>query len=368
MYCTSRKTGERLPKWLKRKRHQRQRALLEKTGLTLDSEGQSIAIDTSCCGKPVGAHSFVGGNMVCPPRSIVLKKDRTEKELKEAVGQAIDHAIASGCSVLLVDGERKASISVPRFNDDDEVKTEVSHDPSGTVERTWQTYVPNGTMEGTYQRLKELAPDIDDDAQCAALRLLSRLDCPSCSGRGLYLDSDDHNGTRPWVRCHCTHRTKPQDGVQDSPKPVATVHAPNATTCIGCGGPWPRMAQGGLVPRHIKPMTGAELVAEIERITKVMVDTARRKNADYAGQGGNQDAFANLAMIEQASHGAITTEAGFLTRMSDKWSRLLSLLTSGKEAQVKNESIGDTLMDLANYCILLKIYLGRKHDAKMDLR
>ncbi len=109
-------------------------------------------------------------------------------------------------------------------------------------------------------------------------------------------------------------------------------------------------------------MTGDELVEMFEAITQDMVATTKRKNADYAGQGGGRDAFANLAMIEQASHGAISTEYGFLTRMSDKWSRLLSLLTSGKEAQVKNESIDDTLMDLANYCILLRIYRKNKKD------
>lgn len=108
-------------------------------------------------------------------------------------------------------------------------------------------------------------------------------------------------------------------------------------------------------------MTGEQLVQAFEKITTEMLDTARRKNADYAGQGGGLDAFANLAMIEQASHGAIPAEHGFLTRMSDKWSRLLSLMTSGKEAQVKNESIDDTLMDLANYCILLRLY--RQHKA-----
>lgn len=107
-------------------------------------------------------------------------------------------------------------------------------------------------------------------------------------------------------------------------------------------------------------MTGEELVAEHKAITDKMHQVCKAKNADYAGQGGNRDAFANLSMIEVASHGAIKAEHGFLTRMSDKWSRLLSLLTSGREAQVKDESIEDTLLDLANYCLLLAIYLRSK--------
>ena len=94
-----------------------------------------------------------------------------------------------------------------------------------------------------------------------------------------------------------------------------------------------------------------------------MVDTVRRKNADYAGQGGNADAFANFHMIERLSNGAITTEQGFLTRMSDKFSRLVSLVTSGKEAQVKNESIGDTAIDQAAYSILFKIFWDNRNAA-----
>lgn len=40
-----------------------------------------------------------------------------------------------------------------------------------------------------------------------------------------------------------------------------------------------------------------------------------------------------------------------VTRISDKYNRLVSLAT-GTEIKVKNESIIDTLMDMANYCLM----------------
>lgn len=107
-------------------------------------------------------------------------------------------------------------------------------------------------------------------------------------------------------------------------------------------------------------MNGAELVAEFQELTDLMVQTIKKKNADYAGQGGNADAFANFKMIERLSHGAVTTEHGFLTRMTDKLSRVISLTTSGKGPSVKDESLTDTLVDLSAYCLLFVCYLNDK--------
>ena len=41
-----------------------------------------------------------------------------------------------------------------------------------------------------------------------------------------------------------------------------------------------------------------------------------------------------------------------LTRMSDKWNRLESLLIDGNKNEVSDESVDDTLLDLATYCIM----------------
>ena len=45
-----------------------------------------------------------------------------------------------------------------------------------------------------------------------------------------------------------------------------------------------------------------------------------------------------------------------LTRISDKYNRLVSLATkTEEERRVKDESIQDTLLDLSNYCIMTVI-------------
>lgn len=81
------------------------------------------------------------------------------------------------------------------------------------------------------------------------------------------------------------------------------------------------------------PPTKAERHAEI---CKGLNDTYIAKNADYG------DSFAQL---RDRLPNAI------LIRLFDKYLRLETLL-NGATAQVKDESIEDTLLDLANYCIM----------------
>lgn len=85
-----------------------------------------------------------------------------------------------------------------------------------------------------------------------------------------------------------------------------------------------------------------------------MIEVTTAKNADYTG--GDPDPFANFKMVEKM--GVCSTETGFLTRMSDKFIRISNLID--REAQVKDESIADTLHDLANYCALFAAYLQSK--------
>lgn len=75
------------------------------------------------------------------------------------------------------------------------------------------------------------------------------------------------------------------------------------------------------------------------QICKQLNDIYVTKNHDY----GNSfhDTYAKLGIISA------------VTRISDKYSRLESLCTKSKDEQmVKNESIEDTLLDLANYAIM----------------
>lgn len=91
--------------------------------------------------------------------------------------------------------------------------------------------------------------------------------------------------------------------------------------------------------------------------THRMHEICKRKNADYAGGREGADAFANFRVVE--CMGIATTEQGILTRMSDKLARLATFSQTGKLA-VADESIHDTLLDLANYAIILAAYLDDK--------
>ena len=51
-----------------------------------------------------------------------------------------------------------------------------------------------------------------------------------------------------------------------------------------------------------------------------------------------------------------------VTRIYDKMQRLISLTKSDAKPQVNDESLLDTLMDMANYCIMTIIELGGTYD------
>jgi hypothetical protein len=85
-------------------------------------------------------------------------------------------------------------------------------------------------------------------------------------------------------------------------------------------------------------------------LTSQMTTIMKAKNHDYAGSA---DPFANFTIVEQI--GLASTEVGMMTRMTDKVSRIAKYLASG-ELKVKDEDCGQTLLDLANYCLLLYAY------------
>lgn len=85
------------------------------------------------------------------------------------------------------------------------------------------------------------------------------------------------------------------------------------------------------------------------------IEISKKKNADYTG--GNDDPFSNFKAVEAYS---LSAEQGFITRMSDKMARIGSFIKQG-ELQVKDESVIDTLKDLANYsCLLAGLIQSRK--------
>ena len=85
-------------------------------------------------------------------------------------------------------------------------------------------------------------------------------------------------------------------------------------------------------------------------ICKELSDTYERKNHDYGDSFS--ETFRKLGIISA------------VTRISDKYNRLASLcMLPEEERMVKDESISDTLIDMANYCIMTEIEL-RKNKTK----
>lgn len=83
-------------------------------------------------------------------------------------------------------------------------------------------------------------------------------------------------------------------------------------------------------------------VEHFEQITKEMSSLYAKKNADYG------DSFSKSL----DKYGIIAA----LTRISDKFNRLESLIVN-KNNQVKDERLEDTLMDMASYCIMTKMWV-----------
>lgn len=80
-----------------------------------------------------------------------------------------------------------------------------------------------------------------------------------------------------------------------------------------------------------------------QQICNHLNDTYKRKNADYGDSFGKQ--FAEYGLTSSA------------IRLEDKFNRFKNLIKS--DAQVKDEKIEDTLLDMANYCIMTIIELEK---------
>lgn len=92
------------------------------------------------------------------------------------------------------------------------------------------------------------------------------------------------------------------------------------------------------------------LVEKHADICKELNKTYERKNHDYGNSFGQT--YQKLGIISA------------VTRITDKYNRLVSLATlQPSERQVQDESISDTLLDMANYCIMTEMELRREKEA-----
>lgn len=82
------------------------------------------------------------------------------------------------------------------------------------------------------------------------------------------------------------------------------------------------------------------------RLLARMVLIHESKNQDY----GDGNPFGNFYKSKEVG---VDVLSGVLVRMSDKWSRICTLAKrKNNAAMVKDESIEDTLIDMANYAII----------------
>ena len=87
-----------------------------------------------------------------------------------------------------------------------------------------------------------------------------------------------------------------------------------------------------------------EYLENFAGITKEMLELTTKKSNDYASE---DDPFRNFRAFE---------ELGILVRMNDKFARLRTALYDRKEMAVDDETIEDTILDLATYAVLLLAY------------
>lgn len=87
---------------------------------------------------------------------------------------------------------------------------------------------------------------------------------------------------------------------------------------------------------------------KFKEIVTQMADLYARKNSDYGDSFGESvREFGPVAGV---------------VRISDKFNRLKSLLLRDREQKVSDESVVDTLTDMACYCIMLRMELGGYED------
>ena len=78
-----------------------------------------------------------------------------------------------------------------------------------------------------------------------------------------------------------------------------------------------------------------------------------KKNHDYSGGTSAEDPFLNFTRVERL--GITDTKRGFMVRLTDKLSRLITFIDTGTYA-VPDEKIEDTVIDMINYTLLFYAY------------
>jgi len=95
------------------------------------------------------------------------------------------------------------------------------------------------------------------------------------------------------------------------------------------------------------------------KLLREIEDLHNRKNADYRTV---KDPLGNFKMCEQMG---VSPFVGCCVRISDKYARLSNLMSKGY-AEVKEETVEDTLKDLAVYSLIAICLLKEKNGKQVD--
>ena len=100
-----------------------------------------------------------------------------------------------------------------------------------------------------------------------------------------------------------------------------------------------------------------DLHSELSQEARALMEA---KNHDYSGGRDEANPFLNFTRVERM--GITDTKTGFMVRITDKLSRLVTYVHNGS-FKTKDEALKDTILDLMNYAILLYAYsLTEKDD------
>lgn len=97
-------------------------------------------------------------------------------------------------------------------------------------------------------------------------------------------------------------------------------------------------------------------------LLKDMESMHNKKNAGYAGVG----AVDPLANFKYSILFGVKPSTGCMVRMSDKFIRISNLIKNPNADQV-GESIKDTLMDLAVYCLICICLLEEEMESRKEI-
>lgn len=103
-------------------------------------------------------------------------------------------------------------------------------------------------------------------------------------------------------------------------------------------------------PPPLQVVINDELI--LSQIFDQMFSTYVKKNADYGNSF--EKSIEKFGLVASA------------VRLSDKLERFSNLICN--DAQVKDESIEDTLLDMANYAAMTVLYLSKKREERNNLK